>query len=126
MSKKNTKPQKWSPYRKYGFNRTMANDWNYECYKYWCLCDEGREKPPSQRETNFLFKYGRNNKITGRSVLSYIPKDYLSLMERWVALTKSERKQAQSISKDNIGKKITSWLHQAEIMYWNDIRKMKN
>ena len=46
--------------------------------------------------------------------------------ERWVALTKSERKQAQSVSKENIGKKITGWLHQAEIMYWDDIRKMKN
>jgi hypothetical protein len=126
MSKKNIKPKKFSPYRKYGFNRTMANAWNYESYKYWCICDEGREKPPSQRETNFFFKYGRNNKITGKSILSYIPKDYLSLMERWVALTKSERKQAQSVSKENIGKKITGWLHQAEIMYWDDIKKMKN
>jgi len=44
-------------------------------------------------------------------------------MERWVALTKSERKQAQSVSKENIGKKITGWLHQAEIMYWEDVKK---
>lgn len=125
MSHKNFKRKKFCPYRKYGFNRTMANNWNYECYRYWCICDEGRDKPPTQRETNFFFKYGRNNKITGRSILSYIPKDYLNLMERWVGLTKSERKQAQSISKENIGKKIIGWLHQAEIMYWNDIYNFK-
>jgi len=125
MSKKNIKPKKFSPYRKYGFNRTMANDWNYEQYKWWCICDEGHPKPPSQRETNFLFKYGRNHKKTGRSILSYIPKDYRELMERWVGLTKAERKQARSVTKENIGKKITGWLHQAEIMYWRDIRNIK-
>jgi len=103
----------------------MANDWNYEQYKWWCICDEGNPKPPSQRETNFLFKYGRNHKKTGRSILSYIPKDYRELMIRWVGLTKAERKQAQSISKENIGKKITGWLHQAEIAYWDDINQMK-
>ena len=125
MSKKNIKPKKFSPYRKYGFNRTMANDWNYEQYKWWCICDEGNPKPPSQRETNFLFKYGRNHKKTGRSILSYIPKDYRELIERWVGLTKAERKQARSATKENIGKKITGWLHQAEIMYWRDIRNNK-
>ena len=124
MSKKNTKLKKFSPYRKYGFDRNMANAWNDMCYDTWLIADEGREKPPSQRETNFLFKYGRNHKKTGRSILSYISKDYLELMERWIALTKSERKQAQSVVKENIGKKITCWLHQAEIMYWNDIRKI--
>ena len=127
MSKKNTKPQKWSPYRKYGFDRTMANDWNYECYKYWCLCDEGREKPPSQRETNFSFKYGRNNKITGRSILSYIPKKNIDKMIEWIAMTSSEKKNVRNIAqkefKYNIGKTITHWLHQAEIMYFEDIRK---
>ena len=123
MSKKNIKPKKYSPYRKYGFNRAMANAWNDMQYETWLIMDEGRPKPPSQRETNFWFKYGRINKITGRSILSYIPKDYLSLIERWVALTKSERKQAQSVSKENIGKKITGWLHQAEVMYLEDIRK---
>ena len=55
MSKKNTKSKKFSPYRKYGFDRNMANAWNYESYRYWLICDEGREKPPSQRETNFFF-----------------------------------------------------------------------
>ena len=125
MSKKNIKHKKFSPYRKYGFNRTMANDWNYEQYKWWCICDEGNPKPPSQRETNFLFKYGRNHKKTGRSILSYIPKDYRELIERWVGLTKAERKQARSATKENIGKKITGWLHQAELMYWRDIRNNK-
>ena len=125
MSKKNTKPKKFSPYRKYNFDHNMANIWNYESYRYWLICDEGRLKPPSQRETNFFFKYGRNHKKTGKSILSYIPKDYLKLMERWIALTKSERKQAQSLIDENIGKKITGWLHQAEIMYWNDINNYK-
>ena len=46
--------------------------------------------------------YNLADYVTGK-----IPKDYLELMERWVALTKSERKQAQSISKENIeGKNV--------------------
>ena len=121
MSCKNTKPKKFSPYRKYVFNRTIANVWNDMGYETWLIADEGRERPDPQRLTNFWFKYGRNNRKTGRSILSYIPKDYRDLMLRWVALTKSERKQAQSVSKENIGKKITGWLHQAEIMYWTDV-----
>lgn len=125
MSKKNTKSKKYTFYKHYGFDRNMANAWNYEQYRYWLICDEGRDKPPSQRETNFFFKYGKNHKKTGRSIISYIPKDYLELMERWIALTKSERKQAQSVTKENIGKKITGWLHQAEIMYWEDINNYK-
>ena len=72
---------------------------------------------------NFLFKYGRNHPKTKRSILSYIPKDYRKLMERWVAMTKSERKEAQSLVKENIGKKITGWLHQAEVMWYEDIEK---
>lgn len=123
MSKKNIKSKKFSPYRKYGFNRAMANACNNMSYETWLIADEGRENPDPPRLTNFIFKYGQNSKITGRSILSYIPKDYKDLMFRWVALTKAERKQAQSISKENIGKKITGWLHQAEIMYWNDINK---
>ena len=125
MSKKNTKSKKYTFYKHYRFDRNMANAWNYEQYRYWLICDEGRDKPPSQRETNFFFKYGKNHKKTGRSIISYIPKDYLELMERWIALTKSERKQAQSVTKENIGKKITGWLHQAEIMYWEDINNYK-
>jgi hypothetical protein len=125
MSKKNTKHKRFSPYRKYGFDRNMANMFNYEQYKYWCLCDEGRLKPPAFRETYFLFKYARKNKKTNKSILSYIPEVYRNLIERWVGLTKAERKQAQSISKENINKKITGWLHQAEIMYWGDIKKIK-
>ena len=50
MSKKNIKPKKYSPYRKYGFNRAMANAWNDMQYQTWLIMDEGRPKPPSQRE----------------------------------------------------------------------------
>lgn len=121
MSKKNTKPKKFSPYRKYGFNRNFANRWNDMSYDTWLIMDEGQEKPDPQRLTNFLFKYGQKNKKTGRSILSYIPEDYKDLMLKWVTLTKSERKQAQSVLKENIGKKITGWLHQAEIMYLEDV-----
>ena len=123
MSKKNTKPKNFSPYRYYGFDRNFANSWNDMCYDTWLIADEGQEKPDPQRLTNFICKYGKRNKRTGKSILSYIPKDYRDLMFRWVSLTKAEHKQAQSVSKENINKKIIGWLHQAEIMYWNDINK---
>ncbi len=123
MSKKNTKTKKFSPYRKYGFDRTMANNWNYESYRYWCICDEGRDKPPSQRETNFFFKYGMKNKKTGRSIWSYIPEDYKKLIIEWVRMTKSEHKEVRTYS-PNAGRKITNWLHQAEIMYWYELNNI--
>ena len=122
MSKKNFKHKKYTIYRKYGFDRSMANAWNYESYRFWCLCDEGRERPDPQRLTNFLFKYGRKHKKTGRSILSYIPEDYKKLMLEFVSMTKGERKIVRQYSPD-AGKKITGWLHQAEIMYLKDIEQ---
>ena len=123
MSKKNTKSNKYSSYRKYGFDRNMANDWNYESYRYWCICDEGQEKPDPQRLTNFLFKYGINNKKTGRSILSYIPEDYRKLIFKWVRMTKSEHKEVRKHAPE-AGRKITNWLHQAEIMYLNELNNI--
>lgn len=109
-------------YPRYGFDRNMANAWNDESYRYWLICDEGRPKPPPQRETNFMFKYGRNHPKTKRSILSYIPKDYRDLMERWVAMTKHERKEVLKLAPDT-GRKINHWLHQAEVMWYEDIEK---
>jgi hypothetical protein len=122
MSKKNFKHKKYTIYRKYGFDRTMANAWNNMSYETWLIADEGRERPDPQRLTNFLCKYGRKSKITGRSILSYIPEDYKKLMLEWVSMTKGERKIVRQYSPD-AGKKITGWLHQAEIMYLNDIER---
>lgn len=122
MSKKNFKPKKYTIYMKYEFNRSMANACNYESYRFWGLCDEGRKRPVPQRFTNFLFKYGRKHKKTGRSILSYIPEDYKKLMLEWVSMTKGERKIVRQYSPDT-GKKITGWLHQAEIMYLKDIER---
>lgn len=126
MSKKNIKPMKFSPYRKYNFDRNMSNIWNDMQYDTWLIMDEGRPKPPPQRLTNFIFKYGKKHKKTGRSILSYIPEDYKRLIFEWIEMTKSEHKIVREIAKKNKhdydpGKKITHWLHQAEIMYLNDM-----
>lgn len=110
------------PYRKYSFDRNAANDWNYESYKYWLICDEGRPKPPAQRETNFFFKYGLLNKITRKSVLSYLSKEQVKFVERWVAFTKSERKQALKEIPDILDV-INKTMYQAKIQYWYDIYK---
>ena len=125
MSKKNIKPRKLSLYRKYSFDRNASNIWNDMQYNTWLYMDEGRLKPPPQRLTNFLFKYGMKHKKTGRSILSYIPADNKKLMFEWVEMTRSEKKQIRKIAKErhsyDISKKIIHWLHQAEIMYLNDI-----
>ena len=110
------------PYRKYSFDRNMANDWNDESYRYWLICDEGKPKPPPQRETNFFFKYGRNNKITGKSVLSYLSKEQIKFVEKWIAFTKSERKQVLK-EIPNILNIINKTMYQAKIQYWYDIYK---
>ena len=66
MSKKNFKHKKYTIYRKYGFDRTMANAWNNMSYETWLIADEGRERPDPQRLTNFLCKYGRKSKKIGK------------------------------------------------------------
>ena len=109
-------------YPRYGFDRNMANAYNYESYRYWLICDEGRLKPTPQRETNFMFKYGKIHPKTKRAILSYIPKDYRDLMYRWVAMTKHERNEVLKLAPDT-GRKINHWLHQAEIMWYKDIEK---
>ena len=109
-------------YPYYGFDRNMANMWNYEQYRYWCLCDEGKPKPPSQRETNFMFKYMLNNKKTKRSIFSYLPEKHKKIITEWIAMTKAERKAVRKYE-PNAGKIINHWLHQAEDMYWDDIVK---
>ena len=125
MSKKNIKPKKFSLYRHYKFNRLFAQALNDDHYQTWLIMDEGLEKPYPQRFHNFLVKYGMKNHKTGKSILSYIPEDNKKLMLEWVAMTSAEKKQVRKIAKErhtyNIGKKITGWLHQAEIMYLNDI-----
>lgn len=123
MSKKNTKSNKYSPYRRYSFNRNMANSWNDESYHTWLIMDEGQERPDPQRLTNFIFKYGMKNKKTGRSILSYIPKDYRKLIIKWVRMTKSEHKEVRKYNPD-AGRKITNWVHQAETMYWNELNNI--
>lgn len=128
MSKKNIKPRKYSFYRKYGFDRNASNLWNDMQYDTWLIMDEGRPKPPPQRLTNFMFKYGMKHKKTGCSILSYIPEENRRLMFEWIEMTKAERKIVREIAKQNNhdcdpGKKITHWLHQAEIMYLNEIEK---
>lgn len=109
-------------YPRYGFDRNMANTYNYESYRYWLICDEGRLKPTPQRETNFMFKYGKIHPKTKRAILSYIPKDYRDLMYRWVAMAKHERNEVLKLAPDT-GRKINHWLHQAEIMWYKDIEK---
>jgi len=126
MSKKNIKPKKYSFYRKYNFNRNTANIWNDMQYDTWLIMDEGEPKPPPQRLTNFIFKYGKKHKKTNKSILSYIPDDYKNLLLQWVKMTKYEQKIVRGIAKDegyNINKKVIGWLHQAEIMYLQDIEK---
>ena len=108
------------PYRKYSFDRNMANEWNYESYRYWLICDEGKPKPPAQRETNFFFKYGRNNKITGKSVLSYLSETELKFIKRWITFTKSERKQVLKEIPDILNT-INKSMYYAKIQYWYDI-----
>jgi hypothetical protein len=127
MSKKNTKSKKFSPYRKYGFNRLFAQALNDDHYETWLIMDEGLPKPYPQRVHNFLVKYGMKNKKTGKSILSYIPKEYLDKMIDWVSMTTSEKNKIRNIAKNkfqyNVDKKIIGWLHQAEIMYFDDIKK---
>ena len=126
MSKKNIKPKKYSFYRNYKFDRNASNAWNDMQYDTWLIMDEGEPKPPPQRLTNFIFKYGMKHKKTGRSILSYIPDDYKNLLLQWVKMTKYEQKIVRGIAKDegyNINKKVIGWLHQAEIMYLQDIEK---
>ena len=129
MSKKNTKHKNFSPYRKYGFNRLFAQALNDDHYETWLIMDEGLEKPYPQRVHNFLVKYGMKNKKTNKSILSYIPKEYSDKMVDWVYMTTSEKNEVRKIAKTefkySVDKKINSWLHQAEIMYWDDIRKAK-
>lgn len=129
MSKKNTKSKKFSPYRKYGFNQLFAQALNDDHYETWLIMDEGLPKPYPQRVHNFLVKYEMKNKKTDKSILSYIPKEYLDKMIDWVSMTTSEKNKVRNIAKNefqyNVDKKITSWLHQAEIMYWNDIYDLK-
>ena len=127
MSKKNIKPKKYSPYNHYRFNRLFAQALNDDHYETWLIMDEGLEKPYPQRVHNFLVKYGMKNKKTNKSILSYIPKKNIDKMIEWIAMTSSEKKNVRNIAqkefKYNIGKTITHWLHQAEIMYFEDIRK---
>lgn len=128
MSKKNIKPKKYSFYRKYKIDRNAANAWNDMQYQTWLIMDEGRPKPPPQRLTNFIFKYGKKHKKTGKSILSYIPEEIKEKIFDWVEMTSSEKKNVRDIAqkefKYNIGKKIIRWLHQAEIMYLEDLRKI--
>ena len=127
MSKKNIKPKKFSPYNHYRFNRLFAQALNDDHYETWLIMDEGLEKPYPQRVHNFLVKYGMKNKKTNKSILSYIPKKNVDKMIEWIAMTSSEKKNVRNIAqkefKYNIGKTIIHWLHQAEIMYFEDIRK---
>lgn len=129
MSKKNIKSKKFSPYRKYEFNRLFAQALNDDHYETWLIMDEGLEKPYPQRVHNFLVKYGMKNKKTNKSILSYIPKEYSDKMVDWVNMTTSEKNEVRKIAKTefkySVDKKINGWLHQAEIMYWDDIRKAK-
>ena len=124
MAKFKNKQKVNYPYYKYSFDKNIANDWNYESYRYWLICDEGRPKPPTQRETNFFFKYGLKNKITGRSVLSYLSKEQVKFVEKWVAFTKSERKQVLKEIPDVLHI-INKTMYQAKIQYWYDIYKAK-
>ena len=127
MSKKNIKPKKYSFYRKYKIDRNDANAWNDMQYQTCLIMDEGRPKPPPQRLTNFIFKYGMKHKKTGKSILSYIPEEMKEKILEWVSFTTFEKNNVRRISKQefgyNIDKKINGWLHQAEIMYLEDIRK---
>ena len=127
MSKKNIKRKKFSPYNHYGFNRLFAQALNDDHYETWLIMDEGLEKPYPQRVHNFLVKYGMKNKKTNKSILSYIPREIQDKMIEWIAMTSAEKKHVREIAKKefnyDVGKKITGWLHQAEIMYLEDIEK---
>lgn len=124
MAKFKNKQKVNYPYHKYSFDKNVANEWNYESYRYWLICDEGKPKPPAQRETNFFFKYGLKNKITERSVLSYLSKEQVKFVEKWVAFTKSERKQVLKEMPDVLHI-INKTMYQAKIQYWYDIYKAK-
>lgn len=110
-------------YPRYVFDRNVANAWNDMSYETWLIADEGQERPDPQRLTNFMFKYGIRNKKTGRSILSYIPDEHRKLMLQWVAMTKCEQKEVRKYASD-AGRKITHWLHEAEIMYWKDLNNI--
>ena len=118
MKKKNT--SYIHPYPHFKFNRDFANKWNDMCYDTWLIMDEGQERPDPQRLTNFLCKYARKNKKTGKSIASYIPKDYWELIVKWVRMTQSERKQILQLSPD-AGDKVRHWLTQAQDYYFYDL-----
>lgn len=124
MSKFKNKQKVNYPYQKYSFDRNMANAWNDESYRYWLICDEGKQKPTTQRETNFFFKYGLKNKITGKSVLSYLSKEQVKFIEKWIAFTKSERKQVLKEMPDVLHI-VNKTMYQARIQYLYDIYKVK-
>ena len=44
-------------------------------------------------------------------------------MLQWVCMTKHERKEVHKHT-PNAGRKITHWLHEAEIMYWKDLNNI--
>lgn len=124
MSKKNTKNKKSGHYPKYSFDRFAAIKWNDDSYYTWLIMDEGQERPDPMRLTNFLLKYGKKNKITGKSILSYLPEEYKKVIFEWVRMTKAERKSCFRYD-HNVGRKITRWLHAAEVAQWEAIDKLK-
>ena len=122
MSHKNFKKKKYSPYRKINFDRKFARVWNDMGYNWWLICDEGQEKPDPQRYTNFFCKYAINHPRTKKCVLSYIPDRHKEIIYQWIRMTKAEKKEVHKYE-PNAGKIITGWIHKAEILYLEDIRK---
>ena len=90
MRKKTKKPSLYPHYR---FNRTFAQALNEDHYETWLYMDEGLFRPYPQRWHNFLVKYGKINKKTKKSVLSYFTKKDWENIKQWVIATHSERKQ---------------------------------
>lgn len=90
MRKKTKKPGLYPHYR---FNRTFAQALNEDHYETWLYMDEGLLKPYPQRWHNFLVKYGKINKKTKKSVLSYFTKKDWENIKQWVIATKAERRK---------------------------------
>ena len=90
MRKKTKKPGLYPHYR---FNHTFAQALNEDHYETWLYMDEGLLKPYPQRWHNFLVKYGKINKKTKKSVLSYFTKKDWENIKQWVIATRSERRQ---------------------------------
>lgn len=90
MRKKTRKPGLYPHYR---FSRIFAQALNEDHYETWLYMDEGLLKPYPQRWHNFLVKYGKINKKTKKSVLSYFTKKDWENIKQWVIATRSERKQ---------------------------------